>query len=74
MESSFSGADYGKFAGLHFTAKHWLDMGKDFCDTILDYTTSDPSRVNQILREFGTYVKESKRSSATGGGSDSDDS
>ena len=35
MESSFSGANFGKYEGLHFTPKHWIEIGHDFCNTIL---------------------------------------
>ena len=67
MESSFCGADFGRFQGMHFNPKHWIDIGHMFCDTILDYCDPDQSKVHQILRNFGSSIP-----TAGGEGADSD--
>ena len=38
MESSFAGVDFGKHAGLHFTAEMLGSLGRDVCRSILAYS------------------------------------
>ncbi|KAL0218314.1 hypothetical protein RCL1_009162 [Eukaryota sp. TZLM3-RCL] len=52
MEASFCGANFGKLSGYHFNTTHLQEMGKHFCDTILDYCDPDQSKVNSIKTEL----------------------
>ena len=54
MEASFCGADFGRFANLHFSVAEFEEMGHYFCDTILDYCDPDQSKVASTLRELQT--------------------
>ena len=54
MEASFCGADFGRYANLHFSVAEFEEMGHYFCDTILDYCDPDQSKVASTLRELQT--------------------
>ena len=41
MEASFAGANFGPFAGMHFTPAVLREMGHGLCDSILDYFDPD---------------------------------
>lgn len=38
LELSFMGPNKGVNAGLHFNTTHMRDIGKGFCETLVDYT------------------------------------
>ena len=48
MEASFAGANFGPFAGMHFTPGVLREMGHGLCDSILDYF--DPDQVRGRVR------------------------
>lgn len=52
LESSFCGADQGKFADYHFNAELLTEVGHRFCDTILDFCDPDLVKVKQVLAEL----------------------
>lgn len=52
LESSFCGADQGKFADYHFNVDMLVEVGHRFCDTILDFCDPDQIKVKQVLEEL----------------------
>ncbi|KAL0226593.1 hypothetical protein P9112_013917 [Eukaryota sp. TZLM1-RC] len=52
LEASFCGASMGDVSGYHFTRQHLKDIGRLFCDSILDYCDPDQSKVIGIRREL----------------------
>ncbi|PNF23664.1 hypothetical protein B7P43_G02497 [Cryptotermes secundus] len=44
MEASFGGSDVGGRAGTHFTIQDYEQMGRHFCETLLDFCDEDPSK------------------------------
>lgn len=60
LESSFSGASFGKYADFHFNTDHLLEIGHNFCDAILDFCDPEQSKVKTVLEELETmYPKAS---------------
>ena len=45
LESSFCGSDFGKYQDLHFNTNMLQSIGPKFCETILEYSQLDPSRL-----------------------------
>ncbi|PSN47951.1 hypothetical protein C0J52_10322 [Blattella germanica] len=45
MEASFGGSSLGGRAGTHFTTQDYEQMGRHFCETLLDFCDQDPSKV-----------------------------
>ena len=52
IESSFCGADIGKYRDLHFNTQHLQEIGKDFCDTLLDFCDPNQNKVRSITEEL----------------------
>ena len=52
MESSFSGADFGRYADFHFNTEHLMQVGYNFCEAVLDFCDPDQSKVKLILEEL----------------------
>jgi hypothetical protein len=40
LECSFCGPSRGEFSQSHFTYAHLIEMGRNFCLTLIDYTGS----------------------------------
>jgi len=49
MEASFGGSTLGGRAGTHFTTQDYEQMGRHFCETLLDYCDQDPSKVRRTV-------------------------
>jgi hypothetical protein len=49
MEASFGGSILGGRAGTHFTTQDYEQMGRNFCETLLDFCDQDPSKVREDL-------------------------
>jgi len=71
MEASFAGANHGAYAGKHFTAGILMNMGRDWCLSILQYEDQKQrAKIKRRLEEMypkDTHVEEE-------GESDEDDS
>ena len=69
MEASFAGANFGRYAGVHFTPAILREMGHGLCDSILDYFDPDQSRLRAVYDELvGLYPEGTEMS---GGGDES---
>jgi regulator of sigma D len=51
LEISFMGPNRGVNAGLHFNTKMMRQIGRDFCQTLVDYVMNQ-DLVNKILAEL----------------------
>ena len=51
LEISFMGPNRGVNAGLHFNTRMMRDVGKDFCETLVDYVQNH-ELVSKILQEL----------------------
>jgi hypothetical protein len=49
MEASFGGSYLGGRAGTHFTIQDYEQMGRHFCETLLDFCDEDPSKVRRSV-------------------------
>lgn len=45
MEASMGGSQIGSRAGTHFSSQDYEQIGKAFCETLLDFSDEDPSKV-----------------------------
>jgi hypothetical protein len=52
IESSFCGADFGKYRDLQFNPNHLQEIGRDFCDTLLDFCDPNQTKVRNITEEL----------------------
>ena len=52
IESSFCGADIGKYRDFHFNTLHLQEIGKDFCDTLLDFCDPNQNKVISVNEEL----------------------
>ncbi|KAJ9596288.1 hypothetical protein L9F63_027089, partial [Diploptera punctata] len=44
MEASLVGSSLGGRTGTHFTTQDYEQMGRHFCETLLDFCDQDPSK------------------------------
>ncbi|XP_026476191.1 cytosolic carboxypeptidase 2-like [Ctenocephalides felis] len=58
MEASFAGSALSSRAGTHFTAQDYENMGKSFCETLLDYSDEDPSKERLRCKIITRLVQE----------------
>lgn len=58
IESSFCGADFGKYRDFHFNPLHLQEFGKDFCDTLLDFCDPNQNKVRSITEELESLRQE----------------
>lgn len=52
MEASMGGSKLGSRNGTHFSAQDYEQIGKSFCETLLDFSDDDPTKEklrNKIL-------------------------
>lgn len=49
MEASFGGSVLGGRAGTHFNTQDYEQMGRHFCETLLDFCDQDPSKVRERM-------------------------
>ena len=52
IESSFCGADFGKFADYHFNTDLLQEVGHTFCISIYDFCDHEQIKVKAILEEL----------------------
>jgi len=45
MEASMGGSKIGSRCGTHFSAQDYEQIGKAFCETLLDFSDQDPMKV-----------------------------
>lgn len=45
MEASMGGSKIGSRCGTHFSAQDYEQIGKAFCETLLDFSDQDPIKV-----------------------------
>ena len=73
LESSFCGADYGKYADFHFNTDLLQEVGHKFCETIIDFCDPDQIKVKSILEELEImFPKNSDDESDEGSNAESD--
>jgi hypothetical protein len=65
LEVSFMGPNRGRNAGLHFNTKMCRDIGKDFCETMVDYVQNH-DLVSKILAELKVRYPQGGTSGAAG--------
>lgn len=53
MEASMGGSRIGSRSGTHFSAQDYEQIGKVFCETLLDFFDQDPIKVSCSLRYDG---------------------
>lgn len=51
-EASFCGPSQGYYKGFHFSIKMLLDMGKEFCSTLAQYSDPDTKYYKIVLSEI----------------------
>lgn len=58
IEASFAGSTLGNKTETHFTTQDYEQMGKSFCQTLLDFYDEDPRKVHRkyILYVFITLI------------------
>lgn len=47
LEATFAGSTLGNRADTHFNTQDYEQMGKSFCQTLLDYYDDDPKKVSR---------------------------
>lgn len=47
LEASFAGSTLGGRAGTHFSTQDYEQLGRAFCETLMDYYDDNPLKVNQ---------------------------
>jgi cytosolic carboxypeptidase protein 2/3 len=52
LEASFCGADFGKYADLHFNTSMLQEIGHHFCETIIEYMQVDPQKIKTMVLEI----------------------
>jgi hypothetical protein len=73
LESSFWGADYGKYADFHFNTDLLQEVGHKFWDTIIDFWDSDQVKVKDVLEQLEImFPKNLEEDSDEGSNADSD--
>ncbi|XP_021913025.1 cytosolic carboxypeptidase 2-like isoform X3 [Zootermopsis nevadensis] len=58
MEASFGGSVLGGRAGTHFTTQDYEQMGRHFCETLLDFCDQDPSKERLRCKIINRLVQE----------------
>ncbi|XP_034247129.1 uncharacterized protein LOC117648622 [Thrips palmi] len=58
MEASFGGSTLGSRAATHFSAQDFENMGRAFCETLLDFCDQDPSKERLRNKIISRLVKE----------------
>ncbi|KAI4462564.1 cytosolic carboxypeptidase [Holotrichia oblita] len=58
MEASFGGSTLSTRAETHFTTQDYEQMGKSFCQTLLDFYDDDPRKERLRLKIISRLVKE----------------
>ena len=73
LESSFCGADYGKYADFHFNTEILQEVGYKFCETIIDFCDPDLVKVKDVLEQLEImFPKNMEEESDDGSNADSD--
>lgn len=49
MEASMGGSKIGSRRGTHFSVQDYEQIGKAFCETLLDFSDQDPTKVTLSL-------------------------
>jgi hypothetical protein len=52
LETSFCGANYGRFGGFHFNTTMYEDLGQLMCEAVLDLFDPDQTKVREALKEL----------------------
>lgn len=58
MEASMGGSEIGSRAGTHFSSQDYEQIGKAFCETLLDFSDDDPSKEKLRNKIIARLVKE----------------
>jgi hypothetical protein len=64
LEASFCGADFGKYADLHFNTDMLQEIGHRFCETILQYCQLDSNVMKNILEEIENMIINNEETAA----------
>ena len=65
LECSFMGPNRGHSAGLHFNQNQLKQIGRSFCETLVDYVR-DTERVKDIYQELKVRYPQGGTSGAAG--------
>ena len=52
MEASFCGADFGKYADLHFNTTILQELGQHFAEAIIEYMQVDQKKIKTIITQI----------------------
>jgi hypothetical protein len=52
LEASFCGASQGRFKDMHFTPLQLNECGKEFCQTLIEFTSQDQTKVKICYSEL----------------------
>ena len=52
MEASMGGTKLGSRTSTHFSAQDYEQIGKAFCETLLDFSDEDPGKVSLAFDSF----------------------
>ncbi|XP_060530938.1 cytosolic carboxypeptidase Nna1-like isoform X2 [Cylas formicarius] len=58
MEASFAGSELGTRAGTHFNTQDYEQIGKSFCQTLLDFYDEDPKKEKLRTKIVDRLAKE----------------
>ena len=64
MESSFAGASRGPTAGLHFTLADYAEMGKKYCEALLDFSDEEKVEFNASFSELHAFYGDKSKDDA----------
>lgn len=56
MEASFGGSTLSTRVNTHFTTSDYEQMGKLFCQTLLDFYDDDPRKVCGVTWQYVKYL------------------
>lgn len=65
LEASFCGANYGRCADLHFTTRHYEDVGRFLCEALLDLFDPEQTKVRETLNELHSSSSSSAAAAAS---------
>lgn len=60
LEASFAGSTLGGRAGTHFSTQDYEQLGRAFCETLMDYYDDNPLKVNQRNQLYVSIKKTRK--------------
>lgn len=56
LEASFAGSTLGSRMDTHFNVQDFENMGRAFCETLIDFCDEEPSKVCSVCNRFTGIV------------------